>query len=492
MQTHFEKYDKIASIRVLDTFLFKTGFGYAIIQFNNGEIKLIEITNEKNGYIRAFTVPACPTSLNIEEKNEKKDKPFSVPVHDSPSNILNALDNYCLMDIFDRCRLEDLGSIADVCNKFNETVERVASQRLKSQTFIFDFNLEDLHNFPERLLRFANFFHYFGKYIQSIDLRSAYKSKGHYIDYFCFAHFYNMAALTTIMTYCIGSSSALKSLKLKRMYIPFDWNSLLQSIFGRLKYLDLDGCGIGSLLMACHNLVEYKSTNAGIEMGFYITLMGSENLKVLQLSNSRLLFWDESDDFLMRDFFARSKNLKELELKNISDLLFEVFIDSLVKGQSSIERFKIEFETKMEEKDVVNISKLNWIKQLDITVESVEKDHLVTLLKNLPNLVKLTVHINSCQPTFEIVKDTNENLNKKNRHILTFKYDRHFNDEHFNEYLDMMKFIMKSDGNTKICAERENRNVTNVTVESKLFSGILKLFVEDKLIRDNNDLVKLY
>lgn len=113
MGNFFSNFGAIAEIRLIDEFLDEAGFGFAIVQLKNGSIaETIILKNEKLG------IHVILKDQNITDKcwinvlnTLSAEQIIMSPQPESPSNILNALNDDFLQKIF---RYLPLDSFRDI------------------------------------------------------------------------------------------------------------------------------------------------------------------------------------------------------------------------------------------------------------------------------------------------------------------------------------------------------------------------------------------
>lgn len=83
--------------------------------------------------------------VNAADPCNQPDHPLQVPPEqDSESNILNALNDDCLQEIFKLLKVTDLTNVAGVCKRFNEQAKITFDfkhKRLNMNQFYYDYNL---------------------------------------------------------------------------------------------------------------------------------------------------------------------------------------------------------------------------------------------------------------------------------------------------------------------------------------------------------------
>lgn len=458
LENYYSKHGEINSIRILDACLVTGGFGYALIQYNRGKYRIIELLN-KYGYIETHSL----APFNADTSQITND---ILPIEKiSSPNILNALNQDCLKEVFERLPLEMLTEpISGVCEQFKEIIKTVASARLTtSETLIYDFK-SNTDNWSQCLLRFESFLRQFGKQVKSIEL--------YFMDS-VLGEFYQKAALTTLLTYCIDSESSLRQLKIHGLNISMKWRELLWPLFARLEILDLK------------IIDNYKVNYIGLAFSEnnYFNNVPRSNLQVLKL-NGR---WPWTE-FLrkLNNFFGRMTNLKQLELEYFKDDDIQLILNGVFNGNAPVERLRIKshFYNKF---NIEKILKLQQIKKLEFVTDKVDHVDLLKLVDNLPNLKELAAHLNR-DMSFCVVADFIESAGKKLQ-LLKLKYSNCIIPQSFNDFIVLMNVLMKFDKNTDIFLNKKNRNLT---IESKIFSGFFLLnIINDELILKFEELFKL-
>lgn len=270
MGTFFSKYGEIALIRLIDKFVSSVGFGIAYIELMDGRCEEAVIVNSKFG-ILVFPEKADYTH-STEPKMNSEQRPVP-PDPESTSNILNALNDDCLQEIFRYLSLVDLGSVADVCEKFNANAHTIFSLKHSGSTLEIDRNRRN-----ERLVR--NF---------RIDIKSL------SIDGWCYGYD-NNAELLNLINYFSDPGC-----QFNRFFIQDftnndlkPWKHLLSPIFERLNYLQVEHCYFDGFLGYCRNLKELEVRNSPsmkkITSRSLLTKNVFKNLEKISLDDTYLLF----------------------------------------------------------------------------------------------------------------------------------------------------------------------------------------------------------
>lgn len=481
MQAIFQKYGKIECIRMFDGYLYDCGFGYALINYKNGRNVIVELLDRKDGYIQAFQTPQFPPTQSKKTENAL----FKAPARDSSLNIVNMKID-CLIEIFERLpRLEDLASAADVCHKFNNVARRIASNRLINEIIICDFKTKLSCKWPTHLLCSQNIFRQFCNEIRTVDLRFEPNSSSHGdVDGpFCYQHFYQMAVLTTLVTYCSSETSPLTTLKISGMNIPCDWREKFQPIFARIQRLDVYHSTIGDLLTDCKELIDLRIEFTPFESSGFLSQIQPEKLQTLHLTG----FWPWcATQIEVKNFFGRLVNLKELRLKNFDESIFKLIMDSLVEANSPIESLEIECFKKIDNVVIENMLKLQQIKNLDIVASDLDNGQLLKLVNYLPNLEEMTIHVSS-KASIRAAKLIIETVPPKRMHILKLKCSKQLICECcVEDFVGLLVALLKFVKTVKI---QINDLEFKVMINSEVFSGEFALSIRENAFSKYKELL---
>lgn len=425
MEKFYIQHGTITSIRTFNKHVETLGFGYAIVKMEDGRYGETVILNRNPDLIRIEVYPKLPIhrtlfqlsivqlgdhpgsyfekqSNSINIKSALINKP--IPKEDSPSNILNALNNDILQEIFKLLPLADLCSVAEVCKLFQANAKENFKLEYKEQMIEVREPI-----FFECLLR------NFGNELQSLSIRSFERDE-------YYMHLYGNTKATddaflllTLALNCSGPNCQLKYLNLSNFNIAACWYDLMQPIFYRLERLRMHNSEIGGLLRMCNKLTElnlmgpwttnfespYESLSVGINKLTKLTIWNvptwrpiSENmninesltvLKILESSDCHLTIQEISTMFPNLEILylyafhkiiigngiisalARMNHLKTIA---INDAVLECqhtkrdLIDCMIQAKVNIERLIL---TSPNPATLVKISNLKQLKVLQIT-----------------------------------------------------------------------------------------------------------------------------
>lgn len=491
---HYRNQYDVNCIHVNSDLVHIVGFGYALVFTDDDEqFTLVGIYLGFQNRIYAIPFEFPIKKLLIE------DDLCPPPAEDSPSNILNVLNDDCLIEIFERISLMDLDSMADACKKFRDLGKRIITVRLsKGETFICDFESENPENWSNILMRSHKFFLHYGPIIQSIDFRFQLSKIENYDKHSLL--FYKSATLVNLITYFHNSSCMLKKLNLQGFDIPLNWFQCLNEIFFRLDYLSVSYCDIDCNIELCENLTELYCNSVEeptLRALFHLDLKkvhtfhwtitkdifpDEDNPPPPQPQPQQQQNGEEQDHVLLEErssFFYPLRNLKYLLLKDNCSLtkLIKVF-NALNLSNSSIESLKIIF-FKIEENEVERILQFKQLTKLEIVGFMLKKEHVKELTAKLPNLKEFIICTdNLC------LKDAREMIeNKKIRDILKFECNRFsiIEEYDYKEFLHLLHVLKKYDPKTTI--------IISNGIEFKIYS---KLFVGQIVVCTDKNIIETY
>lgn len=429
--------------------MFDCNFGYALVKLTDGCFAEVGIANGPND--DECIVNVLPRM--IEPKLIKSNlKGFPAPATDSPSNILNSLNDECIAKILSYVPLEDFDSIVEVCKKFKEIGTKISIDRLSnSEIFVCDLLSDDR---SKCLMRCENFLRHFGNETKSIFIR--FNSYANFSNHQFGADFYKFAALTIVLTYC----PQLNELKINGVSIPSEWHHTLSPFFERLEHLYLHGMNIGNLLKSCTKLISLHLDHIDDLTITAFTGLDCENLQklticchmnavellnnvtkkrsvkfldvvgqgadVIDLIDIVSLRFPNLEEFKPWAFrvtnlcnnnksvrlrhqkqltqsFARFKHLKQFAIKTDCVDYIRYLSDALINGKVPLEGLLIE-RSRIEDNSIESILKLKQIKKLELIGTSLQKVHLMRLLNELPCLTKLIIRDDQWLGT--VIKET--------------------------------------------------------------------------------------
>lgn len=176
MERHFSRFGDVMSIRIFYEDQPNIRFGCALVEFSNENVAKAFICRDsyiRDSYLWAGRPKRNSTACNLPGgftheffsalpcRQIHASNPYvnhivreQPPDQDSPSNILNALNDNCLQRIFEYLPIEYLCSVADTCKKFKVNVQQISQVHFDNYTPATDslFCLESLlRNFGSKV-----------------------------------------------------------------------------------------------------------------------------------------------------------------------------------------------------------------------------------------------------------------------------------------------------------------------------------------------------
>lgn len=263
-------------MRIFDDNLPKIGFGYAIIEFNDGRLAEASIFNQSDDtQFRIFPNPpmACQDSTEslalIESidffqfqvtiadndsktprisQKQKNDENIAIAVPDksSSSNILNALNDECLQLIFEYLPIGDLCSVADTCKRFQTNAKEIFPVCVGGSMLKAD-----------NLFKFESLLRNFGTKIRSLSI----SGKETYWN----ENFRKNAVLVMLAKYCSSFKCQLRKLAIDNFNIQPIWYELLRPILMQLERLRLEQLKVCYLPDLCNQMTELDLMNVELD-----------------------------------------------------------------------------------------------------------------------------------------------------------------------------------------------------------------------------------
>lgn len=257
------KYGETNSIRLLDKFLDSLRFACALVEIKDVSWKTVAIFKEANhedgdvDHLILMSIEQTPVmepntllrSMESTQSTESEFVPPPPPQHDDPQNIMKLVNDDCLVKIFEYLPPNDLGSAADVCERFKAAADKV-SKKLFSKNAL---NYETLLSLECSLRHFNN-------HIKGVHLNSSHTvlpnapNTQNLFEYPEYTNLEQAAALLILATYFNPNQNKLDSLVISGFKVHPTWNPFLIPIVSRLKRLDLIQCKTNGLLFHCHQL----------------------------------------------------------------------------------------------------------------------------------------------------------------------------------------------------------------------------------------------
>lgn len=130
------------------------------------------ILDEKTFSFRSNGFQPYDDSLEYRQKKTHTDPMLEIaPDADSPQNILNVLNDYCLLDIFHLLKLPDLLAVANVCQRFKRIAMKVYRSKYKIRTNVVDDLInQNRESTPISLARIELLLRTFGPEVSAFDV----------------------------------------------------------------------------------------------------------------------------------------------------------------------------------------------------------------------------------------------------------------------------------------------------------------------------------
>lgn len=85
------------------------------------------------------------------------------------TNILD-LNDHCLLEIFDFCKIESLVALADSCSRFNKLIESKCYRKIRKHSFVLDLTFSDLNYLKLCVIEYGRMFAKIGSFIESFSI----------------------------------------------------------------------------------------------------------------------------------------------------------------------------------------------------------------------------------------------------------------------------------------------------------------------------------
>lgn len=352
IKEYFEGFGEINSMEILE----RDHIQYGLIEFKKAEAAETVLRTENH----------CIEGCNIEAR-------AAVAWH-QPHHILNALDDYCMHEIFSNLNLVDLTNAANVCVRFNQQAKELFSAKYK-RLDLTECSIENAKNSIQA----------FGSLAHAIDIEefpptiSIYESTeyGDVLD-----ESENNSEILSMIDSCC--TSALNEVKL----IEFDFEDtrydkvIHDSAFSTLKKLAFYNCQLTSnvkgLLALCNELKALE---------FYKCSWSYEDIcvsKYKNLEELRLVKRTEFDDRTFRKFITLNPTLLRLSFIELSDRDISVSKTLYSIAQKLPNLLELEFQYCSYCNDFVknlpHLAKLTSLKVLKIDLITITAKQLSDLL----------------------------------------------------------------------------------------------------------------
>lgn len=165
---------------------------YAFVQFQQKN-SVEQVLSTSSHIVSDCDVDVLSADVWHQPETEIKNPLLFPPAQESPSNIVNALNDDCFREIFRGLNLKELGIAAEVCVRFKKLAEETFTRKYK--------NVIQLHNFNLRFDEFEHVLRIFGSLTNSISIN--WKNE---IDMFGLIHQHCSSKLRELNFTCISSN----------------------------------------------------------------------------------------------------------------------------------------------------------------------------------------------------------------------------------------------------------------------------------------------
>lgn len=345
----------------------KDDFGYAFVQFDNPESATKVIAKYKH-YIGGITVKAKAAHYHHQSRPR-----FKVSTADSPCNILDKLNEHCLMEIFEYLSVPDLCAVGNVCSDFRAVAKKVFSIQCPIVRTNFTRNW--------------SLFRLFGPEIKTIQVNFRFNDE--VVD---------NRILDLMATYCSEPSCALNKITISNWKIKGEFVERLKLIFSRIQVLEVfdapNNGTVAQLLSNCNELIDLRLT--GVDFG------GISKIVFPKLETMYIAMTPGLNDYMINRFSESHPHLKELTIDSWTGKLTPKAFRNLG----------------------LNLRKVHLIGVIDISTTYV--DSMLKHLKRLKNLKSLGLNCLSlsADTVFNVLIE--EDLPVEELHLTDFNFDSTF------------------------------------------------------------------
>lgn len=401
-------------------------FYFVLVQFKDAKIAedLVKrsrvVINDIEFQVESTKISVAQVVKNVFIQVVDFEPSFQPTSEDSPTNILNLLDDDCLRLIFEKVKhLSDIYSITNVCMRFNRIAKQIFATKINQECI----DLIDL--VPENevtLLQIEDFLCDFGSSVLSIQIKDQ--------------HYKNILdpsniLLKTINKYCKN----LEKLELTASSVKNATMSQITSLFQHLKYLRIDLSTsifeqFKNCLLHCTQLhtLDISGQNASQSSLPAVTL---PKLIDFHISNPGILY----DEFLAHNpqieklDVIYSTNVCKLivnKMSNIRTLTLDCENNNFTEtnGIYLKELKHLEIGIAIQIESLTNIFPLKNITELVLSMDFAgifNHTLLVELAQNLRNLKTLVIDLRLCKTSFSkhittvLLKQMLQHLNQLSR-----------------------------------------------------------------------------
>lgn len=384
-----------------------TAFGeYFIVEFEKIE-SATNVLAEKEHTLRDEEIKVHSAIEGYVDRKETESITSSsrnldaiTPDPESPSNIINKLNDDCVKEIFKSLSLRDLCAASGTCVQFRENAKFIFKCKFselklsgvigEGESYISIVVRRKDHRLHFEYVRsmnlIENLFENFGTLIKSIDLINVPFSK-------------DIQVQQLIAKYCSGDKSSLTKLFYDGVPHVENEDSLLrlQSVFSRLKHLHIQKLQSGNastLLIACRELIDLnieKCTDMNVMNDQTFAQILQSNQQIKRLSSPRITLTEQTLraiglyvpqlEYLKGDFYCNENEIEDAK-RNLN------YLGRL----SRLKSLKICYRKDIPVKELINIMVDGNVPIEDLTLHGVGLDaNVFDSLTELSQIKRLTV-----------------------------------------------------------------------------------------------------
>lgn len=269
-------------------------------EVNNDMVIILEQTDRIHKNKHTIRIGAVSLALKRTSSGNFSKLPLTfpelVPDHQSPENIVNALNDDCLREIFRKLNRDDQCAVANVCRRFRDVASTLIPKHIE---------IANEHCTP--LWRLEDFIRTFGSTFRT-------------------AHITTVQCADIILVFLSEYCDNLEELK-GEVHFQNTMNDMA-ALFPRLRRLDLQHCGIADIVF---------QPNAHIEAISVETVDNVPPISFPKLRDLRLWIDASSTDSSLRQFFAFNEQIEILVL----DFVWEDFISGVLNNLLQLQELEV-------------------------------------------------------------------------------------------------------------------------------------------------------
>lgn len=445
---------------------------------------------------RNFEIEAKSNPLYHFEFGQFHPLIVSAPEHNSDSNILNALNDDCLREVFKYLNLLDLSNVSDVCTRFNY---------LSNELFPFRYkHLHLSHNseFFGRPMDVERLQRNFGSFIQSISVKTDVRTTGGFQGRLLILRPL-LSKIKVLKLHGVGSSDELYGvlcvcMEIRTLHLDsFNLDKCIgKSIKRRFKQLEevkfreiigiadsdlhhfiVSNPQLTSLSILRNHLI--RPTKAIRSIVKYLPKL--ECLEIDQISYYQNIDMFSANHFNFKQTILELSQLKHLKVLKLNFLLLPVgpLMRALVANAVPIEHLKL-YLGEIDSNAINSISLMKQIKILEFRVNGLNDERLVEMVQQLPQLQELYFE-GMDEPTTIGIKQILPNANQLTRLRLNYTHYITIDEK---DYVTMLESIKNRPEPVKLTIEIINFGRKVLVPRSILLDNCKHLQIIEKIQRN--------